>query len=523
VTLTLIYIAIAAVLVLLNGFFVLVEFAIVKARRTRLEMLKAEGVDGARLAIEMQKHINDYLSVCQLGITVASLGLGWIGEPAFARIFDSLLRLPGIWSDVTSHTASFVAAFALITFLHILIGELTPKQIAIVKAEESAIMSAAPMRFFYYIFYVPMVVLNGGANLILRILRLPTSTAEGLAMSDEELRIILSHSHREGEMTLDEVLLCENVLDLSELTVCSIMVPIDRVAMLNLKAPWEENLAVIKVKKFSRFPVYDGDRSKILGKVHVKDLGLAAMSGQMPEDLSKFLREPPMVDESMSVETLLRHLQKMPTNMAFVVDKAGTVKGIVTLEDVLEELVGEINDEFEREAPWRLGDCMHADAVLLDFEVDDKAGAVKALSQVMARQMHGVDAARIEKKVMAREAQGSTGLGRGIAVPHGRIEGLKRTHVAYGRPNAGVEFNSPDELPVRHIFMILTPMESPMEQVKALARIAAMASSDMLMHKLSDARAPDEIVGIVKGADVSGTLDSQPPQEPLRACSGPAQ
>jgi mannitol/fructose-specific phosphotransferase system IIA component (Ntr-type) len=215
----------------------------------------------------------------------------------------------------------------------------------------------------------------------------------------------------------------------------------------------------------------------------------------------------PNVQESLRADRLLRFLQRQPTNIALVVDDAGKAKGIVTFGDVLEELVGEVADEFTPQRPWRLGDYLVRDGVLLDLSARDPETAVRQLAAALARQGSGPAAAVVAERAMHREAEGPTVVGNGVALPHARLDGIDRAYVAYGRCRTGMDCAAPDGVPVRHIFLIVTPMNDPREQLRALARIALIASSPVFLAQLEDARSIQDVVDLVQTADVSEALD----------------
>jgi mannitol/fructose-specific phosphotransferase system IIA component (Ntr-type) len=242
--------------------------------------------------------------------------------------------------------------------------------------------------------------------------------------------------------------------------------------------------------------------------VHVKDLAFAALNADAPLALARFRREIPRVQESMPVEALMRFIQRRPTNLALVTDAAGTVKGIVTFEDVLEELVGEIADEFEGEMPWRLSEHVDRASVVMGLKATDRMGAIRELAGALRHRAIGLDPNLVIEQAMGREAESPTAVGHGIALPHARLEGLGRCCVAYGRSLKGINFRAPDGLPVTHVFLILSPKERPRQQLQALARVAAIAASEILLGKLNDATTPEGVLELFAAADVSTTLDS---------------
>lgn len=492
----------------INGFFVLVEFAIVKARKTQLELMKAGGMRSAAVALGMKKKIDGYLSAAQVGVTMSSLGLGWVGEPAFSRVLEPFFRFPGLWSPETGKTVASIAAFAMITFLLITVGEMPPKYIGVRLPEKSLAMVAYPMRLCYWLLFIPLTVINKSSNLIMAMLGLPTVTKEDLAMSEEELKLVLTNSHREGDMTLNRVLLFENVMDFTGLTANDIMVPLSRVAMLDVRNPWNDNLKIITSRKFSRYPLINGDQQKVIGLIHIKDLGMAALSGEAPGDLLKFAREVPRVEDSITLEDLMHFLQRRPTNLTMVTDKTGRFMGIVTFEDILEELVGEISDEFDREMPWLLGDHLDSRSVILDLAGRDSCSVIREMAELLVNRIGSkVDRNAIVQLALRREAEAPTAVGHGIALPHARVDGIHESYVAYGRAIPGLDFKAADSKPVSHIFLIVTPKERPREQLQALSRIAALVNSDVLLSQLCNAKSADEVTSLINAADLSTAME----------------
>ena len=337
-------------LVLLNGFFVAAEFAIVKVRSTKIRELAEAGDWRATVARTVIEHLDAYLSACQLGITMASLGLGWIGEPAVARLIEPTLRAAGVTNETLIHTAAFTVAFIIIAFLHIVLGELAPKSLAIRKAESTSLWLTPPLRAFYWLMYVPIAALNGAANWILRLLGIEPVGETGEAHSSEELRMIVGASHAHGVLNATERRLLENVIDFSEREVAEIMTPrVDMVCLL-VNRSIAENLAIVRGEQHTRYPLAEGSADNVIGMIHIKDFisltveGAAERTGSV---LQSIKRPVLFVPESASIDAVLRTIQATRTLMAIVVDEYGGVAGLVTLEDVLEELVGEIRDEFD--------------------------------------------------------------------------------------------------------------------------------------------------------------------------------
>lgn len=335
------------VLVLLNGFFVAAEFAIVKVRGTRIAELAGEGRRHAKVAQHLVDHLDAYLSATQLGITMASLGLGWVGEPALARIFVPPLNALGINSSVTRHFISVIVAFLIITFLHIVIGELAPKSIAIQKSEAVTLWTATPLRLFYRVFRPIIWLFNGAATSLLRLVNIQPASEAQLAHSEEELRMIISASQEGGHIDEVEQTIMRRALIFGEHIVGEIMVPRTEMAALPTEMAIEQALEEVASSNHTRYPVYEDDMDDTIGYVHVKDLYRADRS----RSVRTLLRPIGFIAETASIELALKRFQSTRTPLAIVVDEHGGTAGLVTIQDVIEELIGEVQDEFDHEAP----------------------------------------------------------------------------------------------------------------------------------------------------------------------------
>lgn len=346
------FILFALVLVFLNGFFVNAEFAIVKVRETRIQQLIHEGSRRARTAQSLIQHMDEYLSATQLGITLASLGLGWIGEPAFASMFEPVLASVGLLRPALVHTLAGATAFLLITFLHIILGELAPKSLAIQKPEPSILWTGTPLAFFYRISYPFIWALNSTANLMLRLLGIPPASESDLAHSEEEFRLLLTRSHQHGVLDRDKARMLEHVFDFAERSVRQVMVPSVEVKYLDTQKSIEENLKMARTESHTRFPLCNGSLDQVLGVVNVKDLFRNTdVLGSPDFSLESVTRQVHFVPENKDIKSLLADFRKTRVHLAVVVDEFGSTVGIVTLEDVLEEIVGEIQDEFDLPTP----------------------------------------------------------------------------------------------------------------------------------------------------------------------------
>jgi CBS domain containing-hemolysin-like protein len=340
-----------ALLILANAFFVAAEFAIVKVRGAHIDDLARRGSPLAQVARRIIHDLDSSLAAAQLGVTLASLGLGWVGEPAVAKVVEPLLNLMGIWSPEAIHGSSFALAFALITALHIIIGEQMPKFLGIRHSQEVALWTSLPFLIFSWCFYPALWLLNACANGLLRFLGFHNVTTQELAHSEEELRVILSESQRHGALSAGKLNLLENVLDLAGQTVMQIMVPRPDIDCLSLAKPWKDNLEIIYRTGHTRYPLCETDVDHVIGMVHIKDIFLQRIEIKSSADLLKIRREVLFVPESRPVEALQQDFQQRRLHLAVVIDEYGSTAGLVTLEDILEELVGEIQDEFDAEPP----------------------------------------------------------------------------------------------------------------------------------------------------------------------------
>jgi magnesium and cobalt exporter, CNNM family len=335
-------------LVLLNGFFVTAEFALVKIRGSQIDTLAAEGSKRAMFAKQVKDNLNAYLSACQVGITAASLGLGWLGEPFFARMLQPFFALAEIESPVVIKSVSFTLAFSVITFLHIVLGEQAPKILAIRKPMPAALFVSGPLRLFYTIFKPAIWFLNAASNWVLRHLLRIEPVGEGeLAHSEEELRLIFAESAKSAEVTPLGRELVINVLDLRDRVVRDIMTPRGEIVYLDLEDDFETNVNKAINSRHTRFPLCRENLDNTVGLIHIKEL--VPMMRDPSPDLLKIKRDLIPVPEMMPLEKLLKLFLSKHAHLALVVDEFGGTVGMVTLENVLEELVGDIQDEFDME------------------------------------------------------------------------------------------------------------------------------------------------------------------------------
>lgn len=339
---------IIAFLVFANGFFVAAEFAIVKVRGSRIDTLVQEGNKRASLASHLTNNLDSYLSACQLGITLASLGLGWIGEPAVARMIEPWFIAMNV-SPALVHPAAFIIAFSFITILHIVLGELMPKSVAIRKAEKITLLVAWPLIWFGKLMRPFIWLLNGTANLLLRPFGINTNEESNSAHTEEEIRILVKESHKSGLIDNTELTLVDNIFEFAETNAREIMIPRTDMICLYLTNSFKENKAIALREMRTRYPVCETDKDSIIGFVHIKDLLRVPENANL--DIRELIRPIVSVPESMPISALLKLMQKRKTQIAILIDEYGGTAGLVTLEDIMEEIVGEIQDEFDEERP----------------------------------------------------------------------------------------------------------------------------------------------------------------------------
>jgi CBS domain containing-hemolysin-like protein len=333
-------------LVALNGFFVAAEFALVKVRSSQLDTLVAEGHKRAKVGRHVIEHLDSYLSACQLGITLASLGLGWVGEPFLAKMLQPFFALIHVQSHAVITSVSFAIAFSTITFLHIVLGEQAPKILAIRKAVPATLWVTPPLRLFYAIFKPAIAFLNASSNWVLKyVFRMKPAAHGEVAHTEEELRLILDQSEKSKEVSQLGRNLLMNVLDLRERVVRDTMTPRGEIVYLNLEDDFETNVNKAIASRHTRFPLCRENLDNTVGLIHIKEL--MPMLRDPHPDLLKIKRELISVPEMMELEKLLKLFLSKHAHLAMVIDEFGGTVGMVTMENVLEEVVGDIQDEFD--------------------------------------------------------------------------------------------------------------------------------------------------------------------------------
>lgn len=351
----LLLIVLALLLVLLNGFFVAAEFGLVKLRQTKVKAMARHHGWRGRLLATVHSHLDAYLSACQLGITLASLGLGWIGEPAFAALLDPLLDGLGIDDPDVVHGIAFFFAFFTISFLHIVVGELAPKSLAIRRPESIGLWTATPLYGFYWLMYPAIWLLNQSANLVLRVVGLDAAHGHDAQYSAEELKMILKSSRANDQFSSEEWRVLTHALDFSELEVADLMRPFSDVVALSAADSLEENLEKIGTHRFSRYPFLDKE-GHVKGCIHLKHLLLAHLQGEELDSLNKHIRPVLHVRPGMPARQLFRSFREGAPHFAIVGHRSTPCLGFITLDDLLGALVGEIQDEFHAGGQRRTGE-----------------------------------------------------------------------------------------------------------------------------------------------------------------------
>ncbi|WP_224449196.1 hemolysin family protein [Haloprofundus salilacus] len=345
-------ILLALFLVVLNGFFVAAEFAFVKIRSTQVEALAEGGGRSAKIVKEATDNLDDYLAVSQLGITIASLGLGWIGEPAVAALIDPILE--PVLPPETLHIVTVGIGFGIITFLHVVFGELAPKTLGIQEAERIALLVAVPMKLFYYLFVPGIVVFNGTAIFFTRLVGVSPASETDETHTEEEILTIVTQSGRKGDVEMEEVEMIEAVFDLGDTVAREIMTPRPDVMTISAETPLDELRSTVANERYTRYPVVEtDDPGQVVGFVHVKDVFRAVEGGRQETDRLRardIAREAIVIPEDRDIDDILAEFRRRKIQLAVVIDEWGAFEGIVTIEDVVEELVGEIHDEFDAEA-----------------------------------------------------------------------------------------------------------------------------------------------------------------------------
>ncbi len=495
---TAIFLILALIIILVNAFFVLAEISLVKVRPTRLQEMADGGNATARLALEEAKDIEKYLSAVQLGVTMASLALGWVGEPSIGVLLDKLF--PSIFPYLSHnvHTAlSFTCAFLFITSLHVIFGEQVPRFIAIRYADTVVLYIAKPMYIFHMLAKWPIKFLVWAAQRTIALFGIDPEKEED-APSEDEIRLIFNESQKSGEFSLRRSLMFENLFDFKKETVSKIMTPRSKIVAIKKGTAWNEVLHAINVRRFSRYPLFTQTLDDAKEYIMVKEISLDYMSaGSITPDIHRHTRPLINFGENTSLEVALREFQTNKIHQALVKNKDGHVLGLITLEDVLEELVGEIRDETELAPKVQISKFFEPHATLFNIEQTDKFAAYEDMIKALHRADPVFDMAHIIKLVFEREKLLSCSLERGVAFPHARVENLEAPLISFGYSKKGVFFNEGDKYPVKIFFLILVPMKDPILQLQILAQLSSLLSNKTARSRLTAAKTPEEVAEVI--------------------------
>ena len=473
-------------LLALNAFFVLAEFAIVRVRPSRVAEMVAGGSSRAVHLAGIQKHMDDYLGVCQVGITLASVALGMVGKNATDEILGASDR------DGLRYAVAIGLSYVIVSGSHIVVGEQVPKFIGIRVADRAALWSVTPLRLFRILFAPALWILTGLSNAILRLLRVRQGGQEDL--SEEELRILMDQSQERGMMSFRRLIFFENVFDFGALAVRDAMRTRASVRSLDARQSWQENLAVMKSARFTRYPLLDGKKDKPIGFVHLKDLVLGESAGRA--DLRPLARPVLTTTEGTSLESLLAEMQRRRIHAAVVTGEQGAWTGFITLEDVIEELVGTIRDEFEDEEPIRLADCLTAQRIQLDIDAPSPVAAVSAAVARLSEVPPQVQ--QLLRGAAAGDRLPATYLGQGIGMPHARVPGLAQPFVMILRSPEGIPFEGSAERG-QLLIVLLTPAGQPRVHQRLQSIIATLLhESEYVRERLLTAHTAEEVLEVIR-------------------------
>jgi CBS domain containing-hemolysin-like protein/mannitol/fructose-specific phosphotransferase system IIA component (Ntr-type) len=484
----LLLIAALPLLLALNAFFVLAEFAIVQLRPSRVTELIAAGNKRGHQLAAIQSDLDAYLSVCQIGITLASVALGFVGDHATTA-------LVGGRSSSLRFALVSALSYLVVSGSHILLGELVPKSMAIRVAERASLAVAAPLRAFRLAFYPALWLLNHAAVGILRLLGF-SADAKAPEHTENELRILLDQSQERGMMSFRRLLFMENVFDFGGLAVRDAMRPRSRVHCLDVHAPWADNLATIRDTRFTRYPILSPGADRPTGFIHLKDLVIGGQDASAA--LGTFARPLLTTTETAPLESLLTEMQRSRVHVAMVVDAVGKWSGLITLEDVIEELVGTIRDEFEDEEPLRLSDVLTAEFIHLKVHAASLGEAVAAALARTPDHLLPLERSYLLSALTERERLVGVYLGDGIALPHARLVGLTRPIVMLLRSETGVPCNETSER-AHLMFVLLTPAGQPRVHQRLLSMIAGLLhNSDYVRERFLTAATVEELVEVIR-------------------------
>lgn len=487
-------------LIAANAAFVLLEFGLMRARPARVELLARKG-DARALAVqEIMARFDEYLAAMQLCITMISLALGAVGEPmVMAQLEERFgawgVSLPPAWL----HALAFTIAVGILTVLQIVFAELVPRAVAIHYAEPIALFGARPLKAVALFLRWPVRLTTSLSKGVLNLLRLKAAAEAEHGVTVEEMRVLLGETQEKGAMPLERLILLENLFDFASAKAAEAMRPREKIVYLSLARPWAENLQLIRDKRFSRYPLCELDLDTAIGYVHVKDLVLKEVGAE--PDLRRLRRDLYEINDDEPLEKLVKSMPDKGVHMALVRDGLGRVTGLLTLEDIVEELIGEVRDEFGRPRGWADGELFAGAVVDANLGAGDRRAAIETLAAKLKAARPELDAAAAVAAVWERESKFASAVGRGVLVPHARLAGLREPLIAVGRYAKPAPFPTPDNVAVRLVFLVLTPVEAPVVQLKILQRIASLVTNENLRRKLWRAKTDESLLVTLRTAD----------------------
>ena len=490
-----------ATLIAVNAMFVLLEFGLMRTRPARIEIMARKGSARAIAVQEVLGRFDEHLAAMQMCLAAVSLALGAIGEPAVveqlnAHFAREVSWLPPAWLRVLS----FWVAVAALACVQMILGELAPRAVALHYAETIALVGARPLKALAFSLRWPIRLATSCSKGILRLLGLKPSSAADHSVSIEEMRVLLGETHDKGAMPLERLILLENMFDFASAKVAEAMRPREKISYLSLARPWAENLAVIRSKRFTRYPLCERDEiDAAIGYVHLKDMILREDVGE--PDLKRLRRDLFEISVAESLEKLIKTLPDKGVHMALVRDVSRRVVGLLTLEDIIEELIGEVRDEFGRVRGWAEGALFVRAVVDANLPPGGRRATISHLMARLKTTRPELDVQSALEAVWERELKFASAAGRGVVVPHARLTGLIEPVIAVGRFTKAAPFPTPDGVPVRLVFLILTPAETPVIQLQILQRIASLVGNENLRRKLWRAKTDDALLEILRTAD----------------------
>jgi CBS domain containing-hemolysin-like protein len=487
----------AALIIFLNAFFVLGEFALVKVRRTSLIELASRGGDKEKMMLLAHEHIDDYLSSIQIGVTMTSLALGWVGEPSVGKIIQWLFALLGAsLPPAVMRIIAFVCAFMVITSLHVVFGEQAPKLISIRYAEAVLRKVIVPLHYFHSSTKVFRKLLVAAAYKILIAFGINPHKEEA-PISQEEIQLMLLDSQERGKFSMRRLMMFENLFDFERVVVKEIMTPREKISAIRKGNSWADNFSIIKARRFSRYPLYEQTIDDSKEYVLIKEMSLDALSEHNALPIEEKYAYPLVIlDENTPVETALREFQSNRKHQALVKDSGGKVAGLLTLEDVLEELVGEIRDEYDQQDALQLSRIFVSQASVMNLKAADKYAAFDELLDSLHAACPELSKDQAREFIFNREKMLSSSFAKGVAFPHARVSSILRPLVCVGISKKGIIF-AENQPPVKIIFMIIVPFKDPNAQLRILAELAALSSAKMARARLLRAKTPREALEII--------------------------